>query len=352
MPLNKKWLIHKAGSLNRLVLVSEQLPEPASDEVQITVKAIGLNFADIFACLGLYSATPEGAFTPGLEFSGIVTTLGKSGQGGPHHYQVGDKVIGMSRFGAYTSHININHHFLQPLPTGWSFDQGAALPVQGLTAWYGLRELGNLSSKQLVLVQSAAGGVGLQAMEIIKKARATAIAVIGSPNKIETLIEKTGINPSQIIVRSKAFQHDLQRALTKLSRDGLDIVLDAVYGKYFKANYQALNPMGRYLLYGAADMMSQGSRPNFFSLIPKYLMRSRLDPLSMISDNKSLMGFNLIWLYEEIKLLQRVLGDFMASNPNPPFIGHQFDFTEALEAMRFFQTGKSIGKVVLSVSNQ
>ncbi len=350
-PVFDKWLIHKAGSLSRLVLVSEQLPEPAEDEVQIGVKAVGLNFADVFACLGLYSATPEGAFTPGLEFAGTVTALGESSKELPHGYQVGDRVMGMTRFGAYTSRININHHYIQPLPEGWTFEQGAALPVQGLTAWYGLHELGNLSENQVVLVQSAAGGVGLQAMDIIKKQGAKAIAVIGSPEKATVLMERTGIDPSQIIIRRRSFKSDLQQVLKQLSRVGLDIVFDAVYGKFFKPAYQALNPMGRYILYGAADMMSRGDRPNYLSLIPKYLTRARLDPLAMISDNTSLMGFNLIWLWKDLQLMHRVLDDFIASRPDPPFIGHRFDFSEAPAAMRFFQKGQSIGKIVLKISS-
>ncbi|MFH2132992.1 MAG: zinc-binding dehydrogenase [bacterium] len=346
-----KWLIHKAGSLKRLVLVSEQLPEPAKDDVQVAVKAVGLNFADIFACLGLYSATPAGAFTPGLEFCGTVSALGESSQESPHGFRVGDPVIGMTRFGAFATHITINHHYLLPLQDGWTFEQGAAFPVQGLTAWYGLVELGNLSENQVVLVQSAAGGVGLQAMDIIQKQDATAIAVIGSPEKAAILRERTGIDPSQILVRRKAFKTDLQQVLNRLSRDGLDIVFDAVYGKFFKPAYEALNPAGRYVLYGAADLMSGGNRPNYLSLIPKYLMRPRLDPMAMITANRNLMAFNLIWLWENIPLMHRVLSDFMASNPAPPHVGRQFDFSEAPAALRFFQKGRSTGKIVLKVNS-
>lgn len=347
---HRRWLIRKAGSLKRLAMVTEPLLKPVTGDVQVAVKAIGLNFADIFACLGLYSATPEGPFTPGLEFSGIVTALGEANPEMPHDYRIGDRVIGMTRFGAYTSCINVSHHYLQPLPADWTFEQGAALPVQGLTAWYGLHELGNLAENQVVLVQSAAGGVGLQAMELIAKRKACAIAVIGSEEKAAVLAERAGVEPSRIIIRGKRFKSDLQRTLKQLSRDGLDLVFDAVYGKYFYPAYQALNPMGRYILYGAADMMSRGSRPNYLSIIPKYLMRARLDPLNMISDNRSLMGFNLIWLWQEIDLLHRILGEFLNSRPNPPYIGHEFEFKEAPAAMRFFQAGQSIGKIVLKIS--
>ncbi len=68
----KVYRINKAGSLNNLKLIEENLPEPGNNEVTVEVKAIGLNFADLFAIQGLYSATPKGSFIPGLEYSGIV----------------------------------------------------------------------------------------------------------------------------------------------------------------------------------------------------------------------------------------------------------------------------------------
>ena len=80
------WRIDRAGSLNRLTRRTEDLPPPASGEARVVVKAIGLNFADIFACLGLYSATPTGSFIPGLEFAGMVEAVGERGaeSGDPH----------------------------------------------------------------------------------------------------------------------------------------------------------------------------------------------------------------------------------------------------------------------------
>ncbi len=87
--------IAKAGSINNLKLVTENLPDPTDDEVTIQVKAIGLNFADIFAIQGLYSATPKGSFVPGLEYSGIIINKGKM----LTEFEINDKVMGVIRFG-------------------------------------------------------------------------------------------------------------------------------------------------------------------------------------------------------------------------------------------------------------
>ena len=109
--------INKAGSINNLKLILENLPEPEVDEVTVQVKAIGLNFADIFAIQGLYSATPKGSFVPGLEYSGIIIKKGKN----VSEFDLGDKVMGSIRFGAYTDHLNINKNYILKIPIGWTF---------------------------------------------------------------------------------------------------------------------------------------------------------------------------------------------------------------------------------------
>lgn len=91
--------ILKAGSIHNLKLVTENLPDPSENEVTVEVRTIGLNFADIFAIQGLYSATPKDSFVPGLEYSGIVIKKGKE----ITEFEIGDKVMGAIRFGAYTT---------------------------------------------------------------------------------------------------------------------------------------------------------------------------------------------------------------------------------------------------------
>lgn len=157
--------VSKAGSFKNLKQQSEELQAPQVGEVCVKVAAIGLNFADIFAIQGLYSATPKGSFIPGLEFSGEVMAVGPEVTG----RKVGDKVMGATKFGGYVSHITISHQYVVPLPEGWSVEEGAGFLVQGLTAWYALTALGNLQKGSTVLVHSAAGGVGILANRICKK---------------------------------------------------------------------------------------------------------------------------------------------------------------------------------------
>ena len=105
------------------------------------------NFADVFACLGLYSATPKGSFVPGLEFAGVIEAMGPpaarddSAAMPAGILRSGTRVVGLTRFGGYATALNADARFLRPLRDGWSFEQGAAFPVQALTAWYGLVRL-------------------------------------------------------------------------------------------------------------------------------------------------------------------------------------------------------------------
>ena len=158
----------KAGAIHHLKLRTETLEEPGPDEVCVRVRAIGLNFADVFAMQGLYSATPAGSFIPGLEFAGEIVAVGAS----VGDWRVGDRVMGVTKFGGYVSHINSHHRYVIPLPDQWSYEQGAGFLVQGLTAYYALQELGNLKPGMTVLIHSAAGGVGILANRICKKLEA------------------------------------------------------------------------------------------------------------------------------------------------------------------------------------
>ena len=181
-----KWLLDKAGDMSRLHLVPVPASDVAPDCARVSVRFVGLNFADVCACQGLYSATPSGAFTPGLEFSGVVAEVGAN----VRNVKVGDAVMGVARFGAYTQEIVVDSKQLFHLPQGWSLSDGAAFLCTSLTAWYGLHRIGHLQAGQLVAIQSAAGGVGLAATEIVLKMGAIPLCIVGSESKVEVLLSR------------------------------------------------------------------------------------------------------------------------------------------------------------------
>ena len=333
----RSYRLNKAGSINDIKLVEENLSELANNEVTVEVKAIGLNFADLFAIHGLYSATPKESFIPGLEYAGTIVAKGKD----VNRFNVGDKIMGAIRFGAYTTHLNIDYRYILKLPEDWSFEEGASFIVQSLTAYYSLVSLGNIKNNYTVLIHSAAGGVGIYANRIAKKFDAFTIGTIGSESKRNFVINE---GYDEVIVRKENFQKQLRSALGDRK---LNLVLESIGGKIFSDSFDLLAPSGRIIIYGGSQFMTHSPRPNLFKVIPKFLTRPRVDPLSLSNTNKSIMGFNLIYLWDKPDELRVMAEEILGMNLQKPHIGKVFSFKHLKEALNYFQKGRSIGKVVV-----
>jgi alcohol dehydrogenase len=130
---------------------------------------------------------------------------------------------------------------------------------------------------------------------------------------------------------------------------GLDVVFDAIAGPYFRPAYMRLRPEGRHVIYGAANYMTRGARPDYLRLIPRYLRRPRLDPVQMIAENRSVLAFNLIWLWDAVDRLASGYDALDRLVTAPPFVGRMFPFDAVPQAMRWLQGGASVGKVVVRV---
>lgn len=329
----------RSGSLANMQLREFSLPDPAPGEVRVAVKAVGLNFADVFAIWGLYKAAPKEEYTPGLEYSGVVESVGE----GVTHLHPGDRVMGVTRFGGYTTALNIDARYVIPLPAGWDFNTGAAYLVQTLTAYYGMSMLGNLQKGQTLLIHSVAGGVGLQALKIAKSLDCYVIGTVGRGAKVALALEN---GCDRVIVRGNNFEQELHNALNGRP---LELVLDTVGGQYFSIPFRMLAPMGRLIVIGSSRYASVGNRPNIFHMLRHFLTRPKIDPQSLPEQNKGLFGFNLIYLYERADLMHQLLQELDGLNLAPPHVGHVFPFEKMHEAIRLFQSGKTVGKVVLEV---
>ncbi len=334
------WKTEKAGRLDDLRLVEESLEPLRADCVRVRVEAVGLNFADIFALTGLYSATPKAAFVPGLELSGEVLGIGESVDASI--VEPGQRVMGCVRFGGYAEIQDVPACQLRMIPDTWSYEQGAAFPVQSLTAWYALSTLGAVCPGQRVLIHSAAGGVGLQAMAICRTLGALALGTVSSQDKRDFLASR---GFGQIVVRGPHFAKQLAELLR--GRE-LHLVLDAIGGKIQRQSFEALAPTGRLVVFGAAEFTPGKKRARYLASAWKYLRRPRYDPLSMVSSNRSLMAFNLIWLWNDLSLMNRLMDEVLALGLAPPHVGRAFPFTRAPEALEHLRSGRSIGKVVLT----
>ena len=338
-PMFTKYVL-EAGNLADMQLQSFELPDPQSHEVQISVRAIGLNFADVFAIWGLYGATPKGAFTPGLEYAGVVEKTGSA----ITHLKPGDRVMGVTRFGAYTSHLNTDARYAIPLPTEWDFATGASYLVQTLTAYYGMLHLGAMECGQNVLIHSAVGGVGLQALKIAKAFDCFTIGTVGHAGKVDFALQQ---GYDKVIVRDKkTFKAELKNALGDRP---LELVMDSVGGHFFTIPFNMLAPMGRVVVFGSARYASPGDRPNKWHMLKLWVSRPKIDPQQLPETNRGVLGFNLIWLYERAELMQQLLHDLEDLKLSAPHVGHRFSYDKLPDAIRLFQTGKTVGKVVVAV---
>src|SRR6516162_3648867 len=156
--------ISKAGPPEVLVVKEAPDPDPPAGEIRIRVEASGVNFADVMGRLGLYPDLPRIPVVPGYEVAGRVDSVG----GGVDASWVGRDVFALTRFGGYADVVCVPQTQVFPRPQGMSAREGAAIPVNYLTAWQLIVVMGGLKPGETVLIHSAGGGVGIAATEIAK----------------------------------------------------------------------------------------------------------------------------------------------------------------------------------------
>jgi NADPH:quinone reductase-like Zn-dependent oxidoreductase len=339
----KQIVVRRPGGFSRLKLETRPEPEPGPGEVVVDTRAIGVNYADCIARMGLYKSAREFVgwpLTPGFEFAGVVSALGSGVTG----FALGMPVLGVTRFGAYSERVLVSSGQLLPLPSGIGFEQAGALPVAFLTAWYALFELGNARQGTTVLVHSAAGGVGSALCQLARGAGARVLGVVGSPDKREHALSH---GATRVIDKS---QEALWPAAKEFAPDGFDLVLDANGASTLRQGFEHLAPMGRLVIYGFASMMSHGGVPNPLRLLIQYLRTPRFNPLDMIDRNVAVFAFNLSYLFRELALYRSTMTEILrriaAGELQLPVV-RSYPLAEAAAAHQALQSGKTRGKLVL-----
>jgi synaptic vesicle membrane protein VAT-1 len=338
--------IAKAGSFERLVLVDAPDLRPGPGEVLVATRAAGVNFADVVVRLGLYEAAKKYVgwpITPGFEFSGEVAELGE----GVSDLELGARVFGLTRFGGYASHVCVPRAQLFHVPAALSHAQAATFPTVHLTAYYALREV--LRTRpgrgERLLVHSAAGGVGLAALQLARADGLSAIGVVGAAHKREVAM---AYGATDVIDKSS---QALWPEVERLAPTGLHYVLESNGAETLKQSYAHLRPTGRLIVYGFTSMLSRGSgRPNWLKLAWDYLRTPRFHPLEMVNVNKGVIGFNLSYLFEEQDLLEQAMTRMLAelaTGALRPLPVTEFPLARAADAHQALQSGTSVGKLAL-----
>ena len=212
-------------------------PVPGEHDVLVDVHAVGVSFPDLLLSKGLYQLRPEPPFTLGIDVAGTVV----SGPG----FEPGQRVAGVLPYGGASERAVVPAGSVFPLPDSISFEQGAAIPLNYLTAHFALVERGGLREGETVLVHGAAGGVGTATVQVAKGLGARVVAVVSTDAKAD-LVRSLGADD---VVLVDGFE-DAVRGLT--GGRGVDVVVDVVGGDAFTDSLRLLAPQGRLLVVGFA----------------------------------------------------------------------------------------------------
>lgn len=314
------------GDVSDLVVEDVPTPPLGPDAVRIAVEAAGVNFADTLIIAGKYQIRPSPPFTPGFEVAGRVLECAA----GVSRCRPGDRVMAVIEYGGFAEEVVATQDCVFLLPDGIDPVVAAGFPVAYGTSHLGLKYKAGLASGETLLVNGAAGGVGLTAVEIGKRLGAMVIATASGGEKL-AIASAAGADH---VLDSRT--DDLRSAIKALTGGrGVDVVYDPVGGKLFEASLRATAAGGRILLVGFAS----GEVPQ----IPANIL---------LVKNISAIGFYWgahrtlapRWMQESFEELVCWLGEGSLR----PHVSHAFPLTDAVDALRALKARRTTGKVVLT----
>ena len=322
-------LCKELGPANTLVIDDIPSPEPGKGQVKVRVKAAGLNFPDTLIIEGKYQIKPELPFSPGGEMAGEVLAVGE----GVQRFKPGQRVMGLTGYGAFAEEILVPENQLIPVPDGMNDHTAAAFSMVYGTSYHALKQRANIQPGETLLVLGASGGVGLAAVEIGKAMGAKVIACASSDEKLEVAREA---GADDLINYA---DEDLKEALKKRYPKGVDVIYDPVGDKFTEAALRNMAWNGRLLVVGFAA----GDIPK----IPANLA---------LLKGCSIVGvFWGAFTQQEPKVnMQNIMELFQLFGQGKlkPRISQVFKFEEYEQALAALTSRTAKGKVVLDVAGQ
>jgi NADPH:quinone reductase-like Zn-dependent oxidoreductase len=338
--MRQVWITRK-GPPEVLVMRETPEPRPGPGAVRVRVQAAGVNFADLMMRLGLYPDAPRLPAVPGYEVAGTIDAVGS----GVPADRLGEEVVALSDFGGYSELVCVPAVLALPRPAGSSATEAAALPVNYLTAYEMLVVLTGVGAGANVLIHSAAGGVGLAALQICRL-RGARVLGSASPAKHDFLREQ-GV---QYLFDSR--QPRFAKAVREATGgQGADVVLEPRHGGWIRESYRALGPTGRLVLFGFSSAATGKEASRWGAL--KTLVRVpwlELNPLRLMNDNKAVAGVNVGRLRARPDLLRswlEILVGWLAEGRIRPHVDRVFSFAEAPAAHHYLHDRRNVGKVLL-----
>lgn len=324
----KAWVQKNIASFTNLEYTLMEYPECNKGELIIETKAATLNFADLLLSSGMYQSNPEIPFVPGFEVAGIVKEVSPDSV-----FEVGDRVIAATtvfrsgRHGSFGDYCIASENLTYKLPSDISYEVGAAILMSYLTSDFALHRRAELKNNELVLINAAAGGVGIAALQLAKISGARVIAAVGSEQK-RKLVEK--YNPELVI----NYQEENLRETVEahFGKRPVNIFYDQVGGQAYDEGVKLLSSEGRALIVGFAS----GNIP---SQLLSYLLVK----------NITIMGVFMISFEDNDKeylksRIELIFEHYRNKKIEPVF--ETIDFENIIEYLDFIGSRKTVGRIV------
>jgi len=316
-------------TVDKLRFEAIERASPKEDEVEIEVRAAGLNFSDVLKAIGLYPGITDEIVPLGIECAGVVTAVG----GGVDRFKVGDEVMGIAPY-CFASHCITPEYAIVPKPTQIDFEEAATIPLAFLTAYYSLVRVARLQKSERVLIHAGAGGVGMAAIQVAQHIGAEIFATAGSDEKREYL-KSVGV---EHVMDSRTLEF-AEQIRTATQGEGVDVVLNSLPGDAIDRSLSVLRAYGRFVEIGKID-----------------IYQNKMVGLLPFQDNLSYTAVDLDRLFRERPgLASDLIGELMGyfySGEYRPLNLTLFPISDVVGAFRYMSQRRNIGKVILSMEGE
>jgi NADPH:quinone reductase len=319
----KAIVIEQYGGPEVLKLKEVELEEPGQGQALVRIANAGVNFVDIYQRRGTY--TRKLPFVPGLEAAGVVEAIGE----GVTNVKMGDRVAYTGQPGSYAEANVVQAESLIPLPLDFSFEQGAAFPLQGMTAHYLIHEFRKPKEEDVVLIHAAAGGMGLL---LVQWARHLGARVIGTVSNEEKARAARQAGATDIILYTQ--QNFVMETKRLTNGHGADLIIDGVGKATFTGNLDAAALRGHILIFGAASGPADPILPN--ALMVRSLSVSGGSLQNYLLTRDELLG-------RASDVMEGIRNGWLSLR-----IFRVLPLAEASEAHRLLENRQTIGKVLLA----
>jgi NADPH:quinone reductase-like Zn-dependent oxidoreductase len=322
---------HQVGGPEVLRVEDVEVPAPGKGEVQISIKALGLNRAESMFRNGQYLEEPNLPARLGYEAAGTVAAVGPD----VHGFKVGDAVstipsFSLNDYGLYGELSNAPVHAVTHHPASLSWAEAAAVWMQYLTAYGALIDLGKLTKGDTILIPAASSSVGLAAIQIANRVGAVPIALTRGKSKRQALLDA---GAAHVIATDE--QDLVKEVLGITGGRGARVVFDPVGGPTFAKLAQATARLGILFLYGALSV--EPTPLPMFDVLGKWV---------------TIRGYVMMEITSNPGRLERAktfVNDGLASGSFKPLVAKTFPLEEIVEAHRYLESNQQIGKIVVTV---